>query len=248
LIQGFPNIVEDCIYQPNQDRDYGPEYPDPEGECFKTLKHARELISSTWFSESLWDSVYAVLNEPRIRANPRFRLFIVSYTGLFNHDDPACNDWSFGIWGGKQPKLTTRLRRDINHVIDLGRTTYDELINHIMFNPKVRYIDVNSAFGGHRFCEPTEEGTIQAQNVNSYLWDLTWPGCLPLSSEVDDEHENLTTVWPFCRKCGDMGQTGEFQRPFHPKREGHEAIKNFLKDALEQEFIALNQNTAEKNE
>jgi hypothetical protein len=129
-------------------------------------------------------------------------------------------------------------------VIDTGRSMYEWLINHIMFNPKVLYIDVNAAFSGHRFCEPTEEGTIQAQNVNSWLWDLELPGCLPFSSIEDDGYENSTALWPFCRKCGDIGSTGEFQRPFHPKREGHEAIKNYLKSVLKQEFIRLNQNAA----
>jgi hypothetical protein len=204
------------------------------------LKRARENIRSPWFIKGIWDSVYAILNEPRIRANPRFRLFVVSYSGLFNHDDPACDNWSFGIWGGKQPKLSTKLRRDINMVIDTGRSMYEWLINHIMFNPKVLYIDVNDAFGGHRFCEPTTEGTIQAQNANSWLWDLELPGCLPLSSEEGGKYENSTTLWPFCRKCGDIGSTGEFQRPFHPKRAGHEAIKNYLKSALKEEFAALN--------
>jgi hypothetical protein len=246
--QGFPNIVEDCIYQFDRNKDYGPEFPDPEGECFKTLKRSQQNILTPWFVQGIWSSIYAILNEPRIRANPRFRLFVVSYTGLFNHDDSACDDWSFGIWGGKQPKLTTWLRREINLVIDVGRTMYDRLINHIMFNPKVLYIDANSAFGGHRFCEPTAERTVQAQNANSWLWDLAWPNCLPLSTEREDENVNLTTAtWPFCRYCGDLGSTGEFQRPFHPKREGHEAIKNFLKDVLRDEISSMKQN-ADRND
>jgi hypothetical protein len=246
--QGFPNIINDCVYQFDRNKDYGPEYPDPEGECFKTLKRSQEIILTPSFARGIWNSIYAILNEPRIRANPQFRLFVVSYTGLFNHDDPACDNWSFGIWGGNQPKLTSRLRREINLVIDIGRAMYDRFINHIMFNPKVRYIDVNSAFGGHRFCEPTAEGTVQAQIANSWLWDLAWPGCLPLSTEMEDENSNSTATWPFCRHCGDLGSTGEFQRPFHPKREGHEAIKNFLKDALREEISAIIQSADENDE
>jgi hypothetical protein len=224
------------VYQENQDKDYGPEYPDPNGECFKALAHTHEIIRSLWFIKGIWDSIYAILNEPRIRRNRRFKLFIVSYSGLFNHDDETCNDWSFGIWGGKQPKLTTRLRREINLVIDEGQVVYDRLINHIMFNPKVRFIDTNSALGGHRFCEPTSEGTIQAQNANSWLWDLEWPGCWPFESNMEYKRANGNNKWPgFCRNCGGIGELGELQRPFHPKRQGHEAIKNFLKEALRQE-------------
>jgi hypothetical protein len=235
---GFPSIVEDCIFQFNRDKDYGPEYPDPDGECFKTLEHARENIRSPWFIGGLWNSIYVVLNEPRIRENRRFRLFIVGYAGLFNHDDPRCNDWSFGIWPGKQPKLSTELRHAINEVVDVGRTVYNHLINHIMFNPKVRYIDINSAFAGHRFCEPTPEGTIGAQNANSWIYNLEWSGCWPLSKT--EQGPNITVAWPqFCRKCGGIGDVGDLQRPCHPKSEGHEAIKNVLKEALKKELLLL---------
>ncbi|KAF2436779.1 hypothetical protein EJ08DRAFT_2596 [Tothia fuscella] len=236
---GFFSIIENCVYQQDRDKDYGPEYPDPEGECYKALRRARQNIRSPWFINGIWNSVYAILDEPRIRKNRRFRLVVVSYAGLFNHDDKRCDDWSFGIWSGKQPKLTTKLRRDINGVIDDGRSMYDRLINYIMFNPKVRFIDVNSALDGHRFCENTTEGSFESQNANSWLWNLEWPGCLPLVPHSDSRPDKFTVQWGLCRKCGAIGQLGELQRPFHPKAEGFAAIEVLLKKELQEEFAGI---------
>lgn len=234
---GFPDIIENCIYQPNRDKDYGPEYPDPSGECFKALQRARRTVTSWTFVKGIRDSINAVLDEPRIKRDTNFRLYILGYAGLFNHDDRACDDWSFGVWPGKQQKLSTVLRKDINLVIDAGRFLYDKLINRVLRNSKVRYIDTNAAFAKHRFCEPTEEGTLAAQAANSWLWSLEWTGCIPLAQQsVVQQTPLMSESWPeFCRKCGDLGQLGEVQRPFHPKPEGHKAIKDALTAVLKSE-------------
>lgn len=233
---GFPKIVEDCVFQYERGKDYGPEYPDPEGQCYKTLKEARRTVHSPAFLQDLASSIYQILNEPRIRMNMAFRLFIVSYSGLFNHDDHACDDWTFGIWGGKKPKLTTELRRAINEIIDEGRFLYEVFINHILFDPRVQYLDANHVLQGHRFCEPTPEGTFEAQKENAWLYSLEWPACIPWTTISEDGQENATTTWPsFCRNCGGFGGLGDFQRPFHPKREGHKAIKDFLVEVLKRE-------------
>lgn len=208
-VGGFASIVEDCIFQFSRDKDYGPEFPDPDGACFKTLFRGQASIVSPWFMDGLWKSIYVVLNESRIRQNRRFRHFVPSYARLFNHQDSASNEWTLGIRSGKQPKLPKELRHAINAVVDIERAVYNGIINHIMFSPKIRFIDVNSAFAGHRFCEPTPEGTIDAQNANSWIYNLEWPGCVPLS-----ENSNLTAEsWPqIRRKCGGVDDIGEAQR------------------------------------
>jgi len=112
---------------------------------------------------------------------------------------------------------------------------YDRLIKHIMFNPKICYIDVNSTFAGYRLCEPTEEGAIQAQVANSWLRDLQWTSYLLLVEDFEDLQKYMTICGPkFCRICGDIGQLGELQKSFHQKREG---LKKALKEALRAEFF-----------
>jgi hypothetical protein len=232
---GFPNIIEDCIYQFRRDKDYGPEFPDENGECAKTLQRAHETLNSLWFRRGLYDSITAITKDSRIRWNPRFRLYLLGYAKLFNHEDPKCNDWSFGIWPGKKPRLTVELRHAINEVLDHGRTVYDFIINHILFDPRVRFIDMNHIFTNHRFCEPTDSGTLDGQNENSWLYSFAWPSCIPLSEGnhlPNTTNETDPDQLAFCRNCGGLFELGELQRMFHPKSIGHEAYKNTLKDIL----------------
>ena len=233
---GFPDIIFNCLLQPDKDRDYGPQYPSPDGECFKALQRADHTVHSLEFRDGILHSINAVMTEPRIAANPSFKLYVLGYAGLFNHDDPACNDWSFSIWPGKEQKLTTQLRREINGIIDTGRALYNHLINGEMKSNRVRFVDINYSFNDHRFCEPTDEGTLEAQNRKSWLYGLDWPDCVPIAAKqrrVSEIKATSTLTWPaFCRRCGDWGQLGEVQRPFHPKAAGHKAIKEMLKDVL----------------
>ena len=239
---GFPQIVEDCVYQYNWNKNYGPKYPDIAGECFKTIQLAHNKLDALWFREGLFAVIDEILNEPRIWRNLNFRLFILSYAELFNHDDEACDAWSFGLWRGKTPKLTRELRRAINGVIDHGRALYDELINHFLFNPKVRYLDMNHVLEGHRFCEPTEAGTPQAQIDNSWLYSLVWPDCIPIEESLPEGYappSNQTSAAWFCRNCGSLFMLGEIQRAFHPREPAHEGYKDSLKQALRRELNFL---------
>lgn len=140
---GFQAIVEDCMYQFNGQRNYGPECPDPEGDCAKTLVRSRGTILSEGFRMSLLEAVDAVMRMEGVWENMGFRLYVLSYAGLFNHDDGACDECSFGVWPRHTPRLTQELRKAVNEVIDEGRRAYEHIINHVLFNPKVRYLDIN---------------------------------------------------------------------------------------------------------
>lgn len=225
---GFPRIVEDCIFQFDRNKDYGPEYPDPNAACSKTLEDARRTVHSLGFMTDLLASTYAILNEPRILAKPHFKLYVVSYSNLFNHDDDACNEWTMGLWGEKKPKLTTELRKAIDSVIEDGRKLYDLYLNHLIFDPRVRFLDANHVLEGHRFCEPTQDGTIEQMYEKAWLYHLDWPQCIPLMEQIEDSDDVYADFPGFCRNCGGFAGVGDFQRPFHPRAEGHKAYKSFL--------------------
>ncbi|KIW07374.1 uncharacterized protein PV09_02219 [Verruconis gallopava] len=236
---GFPKIVEDCVFQFDRGKDYGPEYPDPDGSCYRTLQNALQTVRSIEFITGMLSSVYAILNEPHIRRKPNFRLFVVSYADLFNHEDEACSQMTFGIWGGKQPRLTRDLRIAIDAVIDEGRKMYDLYLNHLVLDPRVSFLDANAVLEGHRFCEPTLNGTMEQMNEKSWLYNLEWPQCIPYAQQEQNDVEgpaNEFAIPGFCRNCGGFAGLGDFQRPFHPKHQAHEAYKNFLVKTLEKEF------------
>jgi hypothetical protein len=182
-------------------------------------------------------SVYAILNEPRMFKKPHFQLFVVSYADLFNHDDSACSNMTFGIWGGKQPKLTRELRIAIDSVIDEGRKLYDRYLNHLIIDPRVKFLNADAALEGHRFCEPTPENTLEAMNAKAWLYNLEWPRCVPYAMGADEDGNATATVPGFCRNCGGFSGLGDFQRPFHPKFEAHKAYKDFLIEVLKRELM-----------
>lgn len=234
---GFADILYDCVFWPERGKDYGPEFPDPEGECFKALERANDIVRSQWFLEGILLSISLILTAPMVRRNPHFKLYVVSYATLFNDEDEACDDLSFGYWSGQKPLLKKELRQEINGVIHAGRKLYDRLLNGPLFSDQVRYIDIDHVFNGRRFCEPTMNGTLEQQNENSWLYNFVWPSCIPLMAEdamadLDPGHLHDTT-WPtFCRKCGGLLDYGEFQRPFHPKPVAHKAIKDYVLQEL----------------
>lgn len=231
---GFPDLLYNCIFWPERSRDYGPEYPDPEGECFKAVQRCQNNIGAQWFIDGVLRSIALILTEPRIRQNPDFKLYVVGYAELFNHEDEACGNWSFGVWPGKKPLLKKELRVEIDKVIRAGRELYDRLLNGPLFGDQVQYVDINHLFDGHRFCEPTLNGTLEQQNEKSWLYNLNWPGCIPVMEEDElRELELDASMLPyFCRKCGGLFGYGEFVRPFHPKAVAHVAIKDHVLQKL----------------
>lgn len=239
--------MESCVYQFNRSKEYGAHYPNKTGDCYKALQRSNKKIRDPWFLDGITDAIHAVLNESRIRNDPDFRLYILGYANLFNDQDKACDNQTFGIWSGKTEYLTRALRKEINRITGAGRNLYDRYINHQLRDPRVKFLDIDPAFKGHRFCEPTKEGTQAAQIEKSWLWSLLWPSCIPLAftdSEMEAPHQLLDVsqddvhaeAWPsFCRKCGGWVDLGELQRPFHPKWEGHNAIKELLMDQIVQD-------------
>lgn len=236
---GFPDLLYNCIFWPDHGKDYGPEYPDPEGECWKAIERAKETVQSQLFLEGILRSVSLILTEPRIRQSLDFKLYVIGYAELFNPDDDSCDDLSFGVWSGKKPLLKKELRREINGIISMGRQLYDRILNSPLFSDTVRYVDINPLFKEHRFCEKTDNGTLEQQNDKSWLYNLQWPACIPITdNDAPEAQLNATqgvhdVTWPnFCRKCGSLLEYGEFVRPFHPKPVAHKVIAQHVADTL----------------
>jgi len=74
-----------------------------------------------------WSDIFHRCNSERAahEAGFAFQLYVMGYASLFNHDDEACDEWSFTFWSGKGQKLTTQLRHDINAVVDEGKELYE---------------------------------------------------------------------------------------------------------------------------
>ena len=83
-------------------------------------------------------------------------VYLVGYPSFWNSDNPTCPDWDLSSNITATKYLTLDFRKRMNDQISALNT----VIADQAFLAKVKYVDVNPRFDGHRFCEP--EGGIQS--------------------------------------------------------------------------------------
>ena len=238
---GFFDILNACIYQ---------FYWGWSGDCNEALANSQALIDSPEFETNITDSINDVVGEA---SAPNFKLYMTGYAAFFNEDTTQCNDVSFGYHWFYQPKLTQDLRKSMNTLVINLNHKLSSIISGLN-NPKVKYVDYNLAFNGHRLCEA---GVTEPDPRNGNTW------IFELYSDDHDEllgAQNLTSVDPStCQTSadstddwGDLGlcaialanqangtsvnttSSGStavspaLARIFHPKAAGHTAIKNAI--------------------
>ncbi|KAI2462864.1 SGNH hydrolase [Annulohypoxylon bovei var. microspora] len=254
---GFGAVVSDCIFQPWGD--YGPEYPDPSGQCAKQLANSNAYIDRAGDGGLYQDernTVADLLGHAAVRDNKDFRLYILGYAHFFNLGANYCDGISFGALAsvpvvGNAPKVSDRLRTDVNDGV--------ERVNQILArvardagDPRVRFLDISPAFDGHRFCEDGHGYKDQWYSADVWLWNFNTPSDdPPADPSLMDTWLNGTyfpdnTVLPTypngtavgvemqggVETDGSGGSTGPgptwFQRPFHPKQGGTQAIADII--------------------
>src|SRR5207249_2737941 len=104
-------IINDCIY-----RAWRP------GNCDQTLNNVGNLIASQSFQNDLIETLVRIVARGRQSegASPpeSFQVYIAGYVQFWNHDDPGCDDVSWGWWPWDKPKITTTLRRRMNDLVN----------------------------------------------------------------------------------------------------------------------------------
>lgn len=242
---GFWNVVNNCVFH-EQNKNYGPDWPDPNGECVRSMVDARMRINMG-LRGSFLDAVWDVLNSPGVRYNQNFHLYILGYSLLFADDDEAtwCNTESFVVpWRqDSRQKLTLELRKELNSLVEAVNSQLQALAEG--FNDtRIGYIDISHVFDGGRFCECQHSLRDQYQGSRVFLWNAIPEGVIldngaytvraPTAQEFDQWYQSgmFTYDWnevvapeqrvhmgPF-----QNGQSGLSLRPVHPKQAGHEAI------------------------
>ncbi|KAL1607895.1 hypothetical protein SLS60_002833 [Paraconiothyrium brasiliense] len=134
-------------------RDYGPEYPDPNGDCMKGLQQVQDTIGQN--GSNMKGKVTDTINMWRSHAktqNMDATLIVIGY-GRFWAEGTDCNDWTFALpWALKKPKLHLQMRKDMNNLIDQVNQGIREAAESFG-DAKIQYVDINPAFDNHRFCE-----------------------------------------------------------------------------------------------
>ncbi|KAL8866684.1 MAG: hypothetical protein Q9174_006152, partial [Haloplaca sp. 1 TL-2023] len=158
------------------------------------------------------------------------------------------------------------LRRAFNDRVAKINDLYRRVIED-NFAQKARYIDIDSRFAGHRFCEPgashLQQFVRDTRADSVWLWNLNYFGSFLSDDDVDPGTDGNVTeqqadelfpnpgVTAWSGSGGDNTvSAGWRQRPFHPRYTGHRGIKDAIIaqleiDGLPREKSEINQqNTA----
>jgi hypothetical protein len=250
---GFFNIAVNCIYQQDLRHNYGAPYendPGRTGDCAQAIDVARSRIPQAmgWIKDTMQD----VMSQENTRPNPTFDIFLSGYVHFFNADqDSQCNGWSFGaIPLVHQPKLSYPLRRDLNDLVqqlnDQYRRGVDALNSNWWLHPsksRAHFVDISPGFNAHRFCEPQHTWRNQYYSDDVWVWNLS-PDT-PSGQEADYPDIPSAANSAFQGMIEAQGlfniawdKSGIMFRPFHPKKNGHNSIKDAMLAAIKDAKIA----------
>ncbi|KAL8747806.1 MAG: hypothetical protein Q9190_000350 [Brigantiaea leucoxantha] len=250
---GFGHIVDVCIYHSDPLHNYGPAYKDddpndPKGQCGQALNSASTYINEP-MRQDLINTINDILADPHVHENEDFLLYLTGYAQFFGTDyDPWCNNEYWNVPGiSARPYLSEELRRAFNGRVSAVNKLYQDVIS-TQYADKARYIDLDSGFSGHRFCESGASHSDQLNkdtNFNGvYLWNLNWRWQVvnqPAPQGVDpdnispEEAAQLfngsgVTAWTTGSGGGggNVPDNGWRLRPFHPRTSGYTSIKNAI--------------------
>ncbi|KAI4908648.1 hypothetical protein J4E90_008380 [Alternaria incomplexa] len=198
-IANFARVAYACIFAP-QGADYGPEYPDPNGQCAKELEATKQYILGTGrdqlFQDARW-IVNQVFDHPKVKKNPKFRLFVVGYFQFF-FDEGGEGDWcsnvSFGLRSSDRPRLSLALRKRISALIRYLNKAIEDGVKGSFHAERAIFVNTDQNPEGYRFCQPGHTLYDQYFGDNVYLWNMSpsgifnWQG--KMVGSVDDGDGN----------------------------------------------------------
>ena len=252
---GFGHIVDVCIYHSDPTHNYGNPYwsdKDGSGDCSKALADASEYIENPdKMARDLTITLNDLFADAAVSNNADFLLYLTGYAQFFGTDyDPWCEYeyWSIPTLNpfNIDPYLSKTLRQAFNDRVSKVNDLYRTTAESDAFKAKVRYIDVDSRFSGHRFCEP---GSNYNEQINTdthfdkvYLWNLNYPwqvsgqgapSAAAAGGNVTAQEAQAAfngggvTAWS-SGGGGNDPANGWRLRPFHPRYTGYTAIKEAI--------------------
>ena len=263
---GFGTIVDVCIYHSSPTTNYGPAYADDtdgSGACAQALNNAKNYITNT-LQQDLVNTINDILADPNVKSNPDFLLYLTGYAQFFGTDyDPWCNTEHWNVVGiSPTPYLSIQLRTAFNNLVSKVNQLYHDTIQQT-FSKQARFIDLDTGFGGHRFCEPGASHSDQVSTDTNfdgvYLWNLNWPWQVANTPapNPDEQNGNISsaeaqqlfgndgvTAWSGSGGGGNVPSNGWRLRPFHPRYSGYTSIKEAILAQLKADGLPKAENAA----
>ncbi|PGH32679.1 hypothetical protein GX50_04526 [[Emmonsia] crescens] len=185
---GFFDILNACVY-----RFYGIR----SGNCKEQLQKSMKLISSDTFAVSYHKTLTDILAKG---AGPHFRLLALGYSPFFDEAlTDECNSKSFGYWKMWRPKLTVKLRRQLNEVSLHLNSRIIELIKD-RGDDRIIWVDWAPKFKDHLFCQPGKESPSDGENT--WFFDVDFRS---MNLTIDDVGVDVDTCAQQSLNSGDWG-------------------------------------------
>jgi len=236
----FFDIATNCIYQQNDDVDYGKEYADDknsEGLCAKSIKASNDYLTgaNSKIGKDLNNTLFDVVGSTQFKTYSDTLLYVTGYAHFFAVDDNWCDKWSFGAKASRRPKLTLKLRKAINELTEKLNNAYKLTIANYP-SKQIRYVSITEGFQGSRFCEvkPAYTPDIWWYNRQYYgNYVRFWNVVLPALQNKNPNSDATSVPNPMDGFTGKLFTfttdiPGWQQRPFHPKSPGYTAIKDAI--------------------
>ncbi|KAF9875651.1 hypothetical protein CkaCkLH20_07032 [Colletotrichum karsti] len=144
---GFFRVMNACIFR---------FYSFYSGTCEAALQEAAKQIEGSEFEHRLEMVIMQILDKVQWEKRPWFIITVTGYARFFNADTDECDNCTLGVWW-QGPKLERKVRRRMNDMVLAvnGKLRMSiDAVNAKFAKPKVVFVDYDTRFEGHRFCEP----------------------------------------------------------------------------------------------
>ena len=140
---GFSAVVESCVYQ------FGGVTA---ASCDSAVAKTQAAIAGDLWN-SLWNTINSIVTT--VGSNPNFKLFVTNYPKFWNQDTDQCDTVSFSYWPGYSgsDKMTKAKRTQMNNLSNQMNAVILSVVQNWNRDSRIHYVDIDSAFEGHRFCE-----------------------------------------------------------------------------------------------
>ncbi|EXJ87872.1 hypothetical protein A1O1_04799 [Capronia coronata CBS 617.96] len=210
----FLRVLNECIYQWH-----------PVSTCDAALVESRKLLESPVLRNN-FDALIAGAVR-RLKADAL--LLVTGYAGFFNDQTDICDHVTFSR---TRPLdyLTKAKRKAFNQLVDM----LNDVIRAIADTHGAVYVDVDSVFEGHRFCE---EGVHEPDLQREDTWFFNLPA--PEMEVAADNREQVVQLLDITKEDhkGVIDDTGfpsmTTLRVLHPTSMGHHGISKQIVRVLE---------------
>ncbi|KAN0070673.1 SGNH hydrolase-type esterase domain containing protein [Elaphomyces granulatus] len=251
---GFSDVIEACVYQ------FGSILAQ---SCDSALTQTQNNIAGPLWN-SLWNTIQSIMTTVG-KSNKNFKLFVTTYPQFWNQDTDQCDSTSFSYWSGPtgSDKMTKAKRTSMNNLsIQMKGVIQSVIANwndpkNSNYDARVHYVDIDSAFQGHRFCENeyqepwwndepngrpdqwifqlfTDE-SLRSARVGAQGNGLYYVQQMQKAQENNPSLTPPSNYAPYLVKPGDNLSSGlplSISKIFHPTSNGQQAIANAIQNAF----------------